>query len=174
VCAGRLLPAKGQHLAIDAVARLDRARKDRVRLTIAGAVVDPVYLDQLRVQAWGQPVEFVLDPPFLAPILQQADVVLLPSIAESGFCTTAVEAMACGAPVIWADRPATREAVGGVGCSIPPGDVEALRDALRSWVDDPTAREATAARGLAHVRQHNGWDRVWPQWDATLREAAGR
>lgn len=174
VCAGRVLPAKGQHVAIDAVARLDRARKARVRLTITGAVVDPVYLDQLRVQAWGQPVEFVLDPPLLAPILQTADIVVLPSVAESGFCTTAVEAMACGAPVIWADRPATREAVGGVGLPFPPGDVDALRAALRAWIDEPALRSEAAARGLAQVRGNNGWDSVWPQWDALLQAAAAR
>lgn len=172
LCAGRIMPAKGQHLAIDAVARLDRARKAQVRLTIAGAVVDPVYLDQLRVQAWGQPVEFVLGPPLLAPHLQAADIALLPSIAESGFCTTAVEAMACGAPVIWSDRPATREAVGGVGQSFAPGDSDGLRAALRGWIDAPEARVEAAQRGLAHVRGNNGWDTVWPRWEEVLAAAA--
>jgi glycosyltransferase involved in cell wall biosynthesis len=172
LCAGRVMPAKGQHLAIDAVARLDRERKGRVRLTIAGAVVDPVYLDQLRVQAWGQPVDFVLDPPLLAPHLQAADIVLLPSIAESGFCTTAVEAMACGAPVIWSDRPATREAVGGVGQAFPPGDVDALRAALRRWIDAPDERAAAARLGHAHAVGNNGWDSVWPRWEEVLAAAA--
>ena len=126
----RILPGKGQHLAIDAVARLRRNSKKRVWLTIVGAVADPVYLDQLRIQAHDQPVQFALDVAEIAPYYQNADIVLYPTVMEEGFGFTAVEGMACGKPVIWFDQPAIREATGGIGVPVPRGDVDAMRDAL--------------------------------------------
>jgi glycosyltransferase involved in cell wall biosynthesis len=172
VCAGRILPEKGQHLALDAVARLLARDKRQVRLTIAGAVGDPVYLDQLRVQAYDQPVSFVLNPPKMAPTLQDADVVVVPSIVEAGFSTTAVEAMACGAPVIWFDQPALREATGGHGIAVPPDDVVAMRGAIRSLLADPSEREKLGAEGRRYVTGMLGWDRVWEQWHRLFESLA--
>jgi len=169
VCAGRILPEKGQHLALDAVARLLPRDKRHVRLTIAGAVGDRVYLDQLRVQGFDQPVSFVLDPPQMAPVLQSADVVVVPSIVEAGFSTTAVEAMACGVPVVWFDRPALREATGGRGVSVPPDDVPALRSALRDLIHGTEERKRLGAEGRRHVESTMAWDRVWEQWNQLFR-----
>lgn len=174
VCPGRILPAKGQHLVIDAVARLSRARKAQVQLTIAGSVVDPVYLDQLRVQAWQQPVRFVLDPPLLAPLLAAADMVVLPSIDEAGFSTSALEAMACGAPLIWSDRPAIREAVGGLGQAFQPDDLDGLRAAISRWIDDPVERHRVSAAGLQFVRGNSGWDVIWPKYDRVFEALVRR
>lgn len=168
VCAGRIRPEKGQHLALDAVARLFVRDKRHVRLTIAGAVDDRVYLDQLRVQAFDQPVSFVLDPPDMATILQDADVVVVPSIVEAGFSTTAVEAMACGVPVVWFDQPALREATGGHGLAVVPNDVPALRSALRSMLHDVDERARLGAEARGYVTRIMGWSRVWEQWDRLL------
>ena len=168
VCAGRILPEKGQHLALDAVARLFARDKRHVRLTIAGAVGDRVYLDQLRVQAYDQPVSFVLDPPKMAPVLQDADVVVVPSIVEAGFSTTAVEAMACGVPVVWFDQPALREATGGRGIPVAPNDVPAMRSELRQLLHDPKERARLGAEGRRYVVGNLSWARVWDQWSRML------
>jgi len=164
VCAGRIRPEKGQHLALDAVARLLARDKKRVRLTIAGAVDDRVYLDQLRVQAYEQPVSFVLDPPDMSVVLKDADVVVLPSIVEAGFSTTAVEAMACGVPVVWFDQPALREATGGHGLSVAPSDVPAMRTAVRTLLHDAEERSRLGSEGRRYVLGNIGWERVWEQW----------
>jgi glycosyltransferase involved in cell wall biosynthesis len=168
----RILPGKAQHLAIDAVARLRGEYKRRVRLTIAGAVVDRVYLDQLRVQAWQQPVDFALDVPDMATVIQQHDAALYPTLMEEGFGYSAVEAMATGLPVIWSEQPAIREATGGVGMPIIPGDVEGLRKAIAELVDDPARRRALGEAGRAHVEAHCSWERVWASYEAVLRSVA--
>lgn len=168
VVTGRILPEKGQHLALDAVARLPAREKRQVRLTIAGSVGDPVYLDQLRVQAWSQPVDFVLDPVRIAPILQSADVAVVPSIVEAGFSTSVVEAMACGLPVVWFDQPAVREATGGRGVVVPADDVTALRKALRELIADPARRERLGADGRRYVMGAMSWERTWSQWSRLL------
>lgn len=168
----RILAGKGQHHAIDAIARLDRAHKRRAHLTIVGAADDPVYLDQLRVQAYDQPVTFATDVPDMAPYYQRADVVLYPTVMEEGFGFTAVEAMACGKPVIWFDQPAIREATGGIGIPVPRGDVTALRDAVVALMDDPDERARLGALGRRYVENHLSWDRVWEKYERVL-EAVG-
>lgn|GEM_PF-820334 len=164
----RILPGKGQHHAVDAVARLPRDHKRRALLTVVGASIDPVYLDQLRVQAFEQPVAFAVDVPEIAPYYQAADVILFPTVMDEGFGFTAVEAMACGKPVIYFDQPAIREATGGHGLPVPRGDVQALRQAMMRLMDDPALRRRLGEDGRRHVQAHLSWDTVWQRYETVL------
>lgn len=169
----RILPGKGQHLAIDAVARLPRLHKRRAELHVVGAVTDRVYLDQVRVQAYNQNVQFHLDVPDMVPHVQDADVILCPSVMAEGFGLTAVEAMACGVPVIWADQPGMREATGGIGVPVPVGDVEALRGAMTELMDSPEERRRLGAAGREWVERRYSWEGVWVQYEQVLANAKG-
>ena len=169
----RILPGKGQHLAIDAVARLPRLHKRRAELHVVGAVNDRVYLDQVRVQAYNQNVQFHLDVPDMVPHVQDADVILCPSVMAEGFGLTAVEAMACGVPVIWADQPGMREATGGIGVPVPVGDVEALRGAMKELMDSPDERRRLGAAGREWVERRYSWEGVWVQYEQVLANAKG-
>lgn len=164
----RILPGKGQHLAIDAVARLPRLHKRRASLTIVGAVVDTIFYDQLKVQAHEQPVEFATDVVEIASYYQKADIILFPTLLEEGFGFTAVEAMACGKPVIYFEQSAVREATGGLGIGVPRGDVDAMRDAIRDLMDDPDRREALGKAGRAYVEEHYAWSVVWRNYERIL------
>ncbi len=166
----RILPGKGQHHAIDAVARLPRLHKRRARLTVVGSVVDPIYLDQLKVQSFNQPVEFAVDVPDIVPYYQAADVVLFPTVMTEGFGFTAVEAMACGKPVIWFDQPAIREATGGIGVSVPREDVAAMRAPMMRLMDDPEERARIGREGRDFVVRERGWDQVWERYARILAE----
>lgn len=169
----RILPGKGQHLAIDAVARLRRDLKERVWLTLVGAADDRPYLDQIRLQAYKQPVSFALDVPDMAPYLQSCDVVLFPTVMEEGFGFTAVEGMACGKPVIWFDQPAVREATGGMGLAVPRGDVDGLRAAILRCLEAPEERARLGAEGRAWCEAHRGWAAAWSRYEALLSRLAG-
>ncbi|MCB9777300.1 MAG: glycosyltransferase family 4 protein [Alphaproteobacteria bacterium] len=164
----RILPGKGQHHAIDAIARLPRDHKRRARLTVVGAAADPVYLDQVRVQAFDQPVDFATDVPDIAPYYRDADVILFPTVMDEGFGFTAVDAMAAGRPCIWFDQPAIREATGGIGVAVPRGDVVALRDAMKALMDDPDARARIGREGRAFVLAQRSWAAVWQRYEAVL------
>ncbi len=164
----RILPGKGQHLAMDALARLRSTYKARAELVVVGAVADPLFLEQLKIQSYSQPIRIETDVPAIAPYYQQADVVLFPSLMEEGFGYTAVEAMACGKPVIWFDQPAVREATGGLGVPVPSGDVDALRDAMMMLMDDPSKRREIGEAGREYVREHYAWPGVWEQYEGLL------
>ena len=169
----RILPGKGQHLAIDAIARLPALYKRKAHLTIVGAITDPVYLDQLRVQAFNQPVTFAFDVPEIQPYYQAADVIVYPTVMEEGFGFTAVEGMACGKPVIWFDQPAVREATGGIGVPVDRGDVTGLRDAMVRLIKDADERKRLGAAGRRYAENNLSWLRVWDQYEAILQAIAG-
>lgn len=165
----RILPAKGQHLALDALARLPAPYKARASLVIAGANVDPIFVDQLKVQAYEQPVTIRTDVPEIAPVYQDADVILYPTMMEEGFGFTAVEGMACGKPVIWTDQPAIREATGGIGFPIAAGDVDAMRATMMRLMDDPALRARVGAEGRRFVEATASWDAAWERYEAVLQ-----
>ena len=93
-----------------------------------------------------------------------ADAVVLPSFAES--CPlVALEAMACGTPLIAADAGGVSEVVrdGETGWLFPPGDVDALVSQVRAVLSDPANTERVAARA-----------RSWVEANATIDRMAGR
>lgn len=82
---------------------------------------------------------------FLSLIYSAADVFVIPSLQEA-FGQTALEALACGTPVVGFD-------VGGIPDMVRPGitgllarvgSVDELRDAIAGLLGDPVAREAMA------------------------------
>ncbi|HWT92369.1 MAG TPA: glycosyltransferase family 1 protein [Solirubrobacteraceae bacterium] len=70
---------------------------------------------------------------------------VLPSHYE-GFGLTALEAMACGTPVVASDRTALPEVVGDAGLLVDPDDPEAIADAVLQALDDQTLARRGAAR----------------------------
>jgi len=164
----RILEGKGQHVAIDAVARLPAELEDRVLLRIVGTVADERYLEYLKTQADGHPVEFHTDVPDIVPWYQRCDAVLFPTMMTEGFGFTAVEGMACGRPVIWSDQPPVREATGGIGLPFRQGDATALRDAIGALLDDPERCARLGREGRAFVDGHYDWSSVWRHYESVL------
>jgi len=80
---------------------------------------------------------------FLAATFSAADVFVIPSLQEA-FGQTALEAMACGTPVVGFDVGGIPDMVrpGITGLLVPPGDVAALGAAITKLLDDdPLRRE---------------------------------
>jgi glycosyltransferase involved in cell wall biosynthesis len=163
----RILAGKGQHVAIDALARMGRDHKARARLVIVGAASEPIYLDRLRIEAYHQPVDFYPDVSDMVPFYQACEAVVFPTLMEEGFGFTAVEGMACGKPVAWCDQPAIAEATGGIGLPVPRDDAEALKRAMVRLMDNPEERISLGAAGRAWVEARS-WRRVWERYEAAL------
>jgi len=76
---------------------------------------------------------------------------ILPSECE-GFGLPAVEAAACGAPVIATTESPLPELLAGGGIFVVPGDLPALTDAMRRLADDPALRASLGAEALRRTR----------------------
>lgn len=168
VLVSRILPGKGQASALDALGRMRPDQRRGLHLDLVGTVADPTYLDQLRVQAWNLPVSLHLDVPDVVPYYQAADVALFPTRMAEGFGYAAVEAMACGLPVVGFADPAVAEASGGLAVLVPRDDVPALRDAVLRLVADPAERRRLGEAGRAYVQRYR-WAEVWGRYEALLR-----
>ena len=77
-------------------------------------------------------------------LLRQAAVVAYPAL-EEGFGLPALEALACGAPLVTTEGTAMAEMAGGAALLVPPGDVTGLADALGTALQ---VGRATARRVL--------------------------
>lgn len=75
---------------------------------------------------------------------------VFPSL-EEGFGLPALEAMACGAPVVCGEAGALPEVVGDAALLVNPRDLAAITGGLASVLADTTLRSDLQARGLARA-----------------------
>jgi glycosyltransferase involved in cell wall biosynthesis len=112
-------------------------------------------------------------PGAMLPVLYQgATALACPSLWE-GFGLPALEAMACGTPVLAAARGGLPEVVGAAGVLVDPTHVDALREGLYNLSTHESLREALAAAGLARARLFS-WRRAADATLAVYREALPR
>jgi phosphatidylinositol alpha-mannosyltransferase len=95
--------------------------------------------------------------------LARADVLAAPSLGGESFGLVIVEAMAAGVPVVASDIPGYREVLpAGAGVLVPPGDPQALADALRDMLADGDARVRMGAAGREAAKRY-AWPRIAEQ-----------
>lgn len=113
----------------------------------------------------------------LAALVASAQVACVPSRYE-GFSLPTVEAMACGTPLVVSDAGAIGEVVGHDGHGgapgalvVPPGDVDALADALDRLLDDPDLRERLGRGGRERALAEYAWPTVAARTAEVYRRA---
>jgi len=104
----------------------------------------------------------------LAGLMAEADAFCLPSLFES-FGLTALEAMACGAPVVASNRGALPEVVGNAAILSDP-EPEALEAALWRVLTDPALAGGLREAGRARAEGMT-WERTAAGWLTALRRA---
>jgi alpha-1,3-rhamnosyl/mannosyltransferase len=107
----------------------------------------------------------VLPPDRLAGLIRGARAVLLPTLSE-GAGLPAIEAIACGTPVVATNAGALPEIIGGAGILVEPRDEGRLAAALRAaWADERVHR-----RIAGHARDRAlGPRRTWADVAADTR-----
>ncbi|WP_165073922.1 glycosyltransferase family 4 protein [Paludisphaera rhizosphaerae] len=93
----------------------------------------------------------------LAALYSRAYALVFPSLLE-GFGLPAVEAMACGAPVVASRAGSLPEVVGDAGLFFAPLSVADISRALRTILDDPALRDGLAVAALRRASTFD-WDR---------------
>lgn len=157
LCVGRLTPAKGQRILIDAAWQLAAAGRD-FRLVMIGTGPDASDLKAaVRVYGLETKVTFTgaLNQEEVARWYARADAFALPSFAE-GIPVVLMEAMASGLPCVTTRITGIPELIrdGQDGLLVTPSDSGELAVALERLMDDRHLRGRLAAAGRARVREH--------------------
>ena len=166
---GRIQPLKAPEVLVKAAAELLGRHQDwRGQLVVAvlggpsgSGLEHPQSLQELTAALGLTPqVRFVppVSRPELARWYRAADIVTVPSYSES-FGLVAVEAQACGAPVVAADVGGLPTAVGDAGVLVDGHDIPVWADALEGLLMDRERREALSHKAVEHAAMF-GWDRT--------------
>jgi D-inositol-3-phosphate glycosyltransferase len=167
---GRLQPIKGADLAIRAMARAilqdGRAGSDLALVVMGGpsGADGRGYVERLRRLAAREGIEDrvrFLDPSphqELPWVYSAAEVLLMPSRSES-FGLAALEAQACGVPVVASSVGGLRSVVsdGSSGFLVTPEDLDALEDRLLDVLRDRELR-SKLSRGARHHARRFSWE----------------
>lgn len=170
---GRIQPLKGVDVAVRALAELNR--DDAVLLVVGGASGQEGETEIARIHALidelgvAGRVRFVEPQPhhILSTYYRAADVVLVPSRSES-FGLVALEAAACGTPVV-------ANAVGGLltivehgrtGYLVPDRNPDVFARHIREILDDPALAERLSTTAASRARNY-----TWSFAGARLRRA---
>ncbi|MDQ6696797.1 MAG: glycosyltransferase family 4 protein [Actinomycetota bacterium] len=151
---GRLDPEKGVGLLVRAMTRLDGPAK-AARLVVVGERLrtTPEAVAHLRCEAHellGDRVHFAGRRTDVPDVMRAIDVLVSASTAEP-FGLTILEAMASGTAVVAVAAGGVPEIVddGQTGLLVPPGDEQALADALERVCSDAELRARLGARARA-------------------------
>ena len=177
VYVGRLSPIKGLETLLDAMARL-RAAGSRTQLCIVGGDTDePLDGHEGELRARLNRLDLADTVTFVGALPQErlrtwyvaADATVLPSYYES-FGMVALEAMACGSPVVASRVGGLQTTVrhGVTGVLVRDHDAAALADTLEGVLDDADLRWRLGREGVRWAAQHR-----WPcVAEAVCREYA--
>jgi glycosyltransferase involved in cell wall biosynthesis len=149
---GNFLPHKNLPQLLRAWAAVPADLRVSHRLVLAGGAQAGRPALQALAQTLGVEVVFtgLVTDEDLPAVYSGATLLVLPSL-EEGFGLPALEAMACGTPVVAARRGALPEVVGDAGVLIAPDDTHALAAAIARLLAASEEREALARRGLARA-----------------------
>lgn len=156
LCVGRLTPAKGQILLVQAMAQLrDAGVACHLRLVGAGP-------DRARIEAaiathrLGHEITLTgaLTQDQVRAHFDRADIFVLPSLAE-GIPVVLMEAMSCGVPCVTTPVNGIPELVvhQQTGLLATPGDVASLANRLRQLIEQPALRRSLALAAQDKVRR---------------------
>ena len=155
------VPMKGLAPLLEALAKV-RTEVPNAHLVVIGKPKPKSRIPRV-IQRLGlsDAVEFVsgVTTERIVELYAQTDAACVPSLYE-GFSLPAVEAMACGVPVVGTTAGAVPEVIGRDGESgllVPPADPDALAGAIRAALDDPQLRTRIGEAGRARALSKFTW-----------------
>ena len=162
---GTLQPRKNYTRLIQAFGKVASQPGQSANLIIAGGrgwLFDSIFAEVTRL-GLERRVRFIgfVDDADLPALYSAATVFAYPSLYE-GFGLPALEAMACGTPVIGSNVSSIPEVIGAAGLLVNPFDVDAIAAGLIGLLTDASAREAYRDAGVQRAAQFT--------WDSAARQ----
>lgn len=147
---GRLHPQKD----VDNLIEASRTFAPDVSVVVIGEGPEEVRLRRVLAATPDAPVRLAGAKPDAANYLAAADVVVSAARWE-GFGLVIGEALRLGRPVVATDvgPVSTMVVPNRTGLLVPPGDPEAISDAVNSLLDDPTHARRLGEEGARHMEQ---------------------
>ena len=105
----------------------------------------------------------------MVSLYQKATVAIVPSDYE-GFGFPAVEAMACGTPVVSTTGGSLGEIVGDAGLLAPIRDPQALASQASKLLSNEATQHAYSAQGLDRVQKNFTWEKAATSLDTYYKE----
>jgi len=180
--AARMLWDKGVGDLVEA-ARILKARRMEGRVVLAGSpdAGNPASIPESQLREWDREgaVEWLGRREDIPELIANAHVVVLPSYGE-GFPRSLLEGAASGRALVGADTPGCREIVvdGLTGLLVPPGNPQALAEAIEALWRSPETRRAMGLKGrelvLARFTEQKVNEAILRLYDDLLAEGAGR
>lgn len=163
---GRPEPRKGLHILVEAFRGL-RERVPGASLSVVGATHDQLHAlmnhshhsspeDFRGITALGRlPLQAKLEQ------MRQAEIMCAPSLGGESFGLVLTEAMAAGLPLVASDIPGYRAVLddGAAGVLVPPGDPQALEEALFSTLRSSELLSGLSEGGIVLAERYS-WPRV--------------
>ena len=160
VACGRLNPEKGLEYLLRAIPRVRRFNED-FRLVMVGSGAREGELRKLcRELGLEDVAQFVGWRSDAMDWIAAADLVVQPALCES-WCQVLFESLAFTKPIIMTPVGAAPEVIGNNerGRLIPPGDSDAIADAIIELMNDRELGRSLAEAGRAYIYQHMDADR---------------
>ena len=158
------VPLKGLTYLIDALAKVRVERPDAHLVVIGRPRHRSAVPAQIERLGLGGAVEFVsgVSDERIVELYAEAEIAVVPSLYE-GFSLPAVEAMACGLPLVTTTGGALPEVVGRDGeaaVTVPTGDADALAVQLIATLNDEGLRRRLSEGGRRRVLDRFTWRRT--------------
>lgn len=163
---GRLVPHKGIHVLLKAMRVLESDGVDVKCKVVGGAgfgtnKVSPYIKELRRLKPDNTELTGYLVGDALADVLRSADIFCCPSTWNDPFPLAPLEAMATGLPVVASNAGGFPEMLAfGGGILVPPNDVPALAQALRSLIEDRPYRQNMSQQALKSFNDNFLWSKV--------------
>lgn len=180
VQSSRLERWKGHTLLIAALARL-REHPGWIAWIAGGAQrpSEQAYLDELvasvRDAGIADRIRFIGQRSDVPRLLAAADIHCQPNLGPEPFGIAFIEALYAGRPVVSTRLGGAAEIVDdSCGLLVPPGDAEALSEALARLIDDPDLRARLGAAGPARARALCDPSQALARLETLLRSACAK
>lgn len=160
LCHGRLNPEKGQHILVEAAAKL---KGEKFKLVLVGGGSEE-YTNNLKSLIQKHQLETtVIMAGFVDSVMAYVagcDIGVLPSIVAEGCSLAAQEHMALGHPVVATNNGGQREYIvdGKNGLLVPPDNSEALAEALRKLLHDKELCKKLAIQAKSDYDDHLNYE----------------
>ena len=172
---GTIEPRKNLNLLVQGYAKLPYVVRKDHKLVLVGQQgwISQHFFREIHKLDIGNDIIFTgyipdEDLPFIYNI---ADIFVYPSLYE-GFGLPALEAMACGVPVIAANSSSLPEVVGDAGILIDPYNAEELADAIEKIYKNPDLHQEMSDKGLKQARKFS-WEKCAKETLSVYEEVYG-